>query len=326
MNDVDIKYAHFRRIDLNLLVAFDALLREGHVGRAAARLYIGQPAMSHALARLRELFGDELFIRSGKQMEPTARALALAPQIRSWLLEGASFLLDDDSFDPATAEGLLRISIPDGMEALIVPPLIARLRRAAPGVRLRTQLMDVDQLLSALDDDEVDLVIAAAGLPMRDWHAGQPLLRSGFNYLYSTRQLQLPQPATLADIAAQDHVASSYRGEAASVVDHYFASRGLARRVVLFSGSMIAIGQILREAPLVAIQPAIYTGLYQYAPDIVSATLSDAPALSIPIDLLWHRRNQRQPLHDYVRQQICAIGAELGSQYADSAGMAGQNG
>ena len=87
MNGVDIKHADFRRIDLNLLVALDALLTECHVGRAAERLFIGQPAMSHALTRLRALFDDELLVRTGRQMTPTALARELAPRIRAWLGE-----------------------------------------------------------------------------------------------------------------------------------------------------------------------------------------------------------------------------------------------
>lgn len=312
MNQVDINYADFRRLDLNLLVAFDALLEERHVGRAAERLFIGQPAMSHALARLRALLGDELFVRTGKGMEPTARALELGPRVRAWLAESADLLLHHERFDPAQAEGLIRLSVPDGIEALVLPPLVAMLRVEAPRVRLRVQLLEVDQLLGALDDDEVDIVVAAMALPLRSWHQRLPLMSSAFNYLYAADQVDLPRPASMAQIAACDHVVSSHRGEIASIVDQYFEARGLSRRVVVSSASMIAVSQILKRAPLVSIQPAIYAALHDLS-GLVVEPLRAEPPLALSIDMIWHGRHDQQPLQRYLRGKIADIAAALGS-------------
>src|SRR5574343_893092 len=228
MHDIDINYADFRRLDLNLLVAFDALMSERHVGHAADRLFIGQPAMSHALARLRTLFDDELFVRTGKRMEPTALALTLAPRIRTWLQEGADFLLREDSFDPAHATGLIRLSIPDGLEALILPPLMAVLRAEAPGVGMRVHPLALEHLTTALDDDEVDLALVAVDVPLRRWHQRAEWLRCGFNCIYDPRHVALPASPSLAALAACDHVVSSYRGDATSALDQLFAAHGLS--------------------------------------------------------------------------------------------------
>jgi LysR family transcriptional activator of mexEF-oprN operon len=315
MHQNDIRHADFRRIDLNLLVAFDALMATQHVGQAAERLFIGQPAMSHALARLRVLLDDELFVRSGKRMAPTARALALGPRVRDWLSESAHFLLHEEPFEPALADGIVRVSIPDGLEALILPPLMAALRAEAPGVRVRALLLEVEQLQSALDEDEVDIVVIAATLPLRSWHQQVNLLHSGFNYLYSPAQLSLPQTATLADLAAQSHVVSSHRGEAASVVDHCFEASGLTRHVVVSATSMVAVSRILLQAPLVSVQPALYASLHPHD-GIVVAPLPAEPPLLISVDMLWHRRNARHPLHVHVRGLISEIAARVRSQPA----------
>jgi len=306
MNSIDVNYADFRRLDLNLLVAFDAMLQERHVGRAAERLFIGQPAMSHALARLRTLFDDALFVRTGKRMEPTALALALGPRVRAWLAEGAGFLVRTAGFDATKAEGQVRVSIPDGLEALILPPLMARLRAQAPGIRVKAQLIEVDQLLPALDDDAVDMVVAAVALPLRSWHPRAPLMSSRFNCLYAPEQLTLPRPLSLAALARLDHVVSSHRGDAASVVDHVFATQGLSRHVVASSTSMIAILHMLKQAPLVSIQPAIYSPLYDLS-DMEVVPLRTSPPMVIDIDLVWHSRYQQQPLHAYVRDHIRRI-------------------
>lgn len=306
MHDIDISYADLRKLDLNLLVAFDAMLQERHVGRAAARLFIGQPAMSHALARLRAVLDDELFVRTGKRMEPTARALALGPRVRAWLSEGAGLLLKDEGFDPGLAEGLVRVSIPDGLESLILPRLMATLRAQAPGIRLRTQLLEVEQLQRALDDDELDLAIVGVDLPWRTWHQRERLMRSGFHYIYSPEQISLPRAAGLAHLAGLDHVVSSHRGEAASVVDQCFAAQGLSRRVVASLASMTAVLHTLRQAPLVSIQPAIYADLFKL-PGLVMKPLRTTPPIEITIDMAWHNRHDRQALHQYVREQIMSI-------------------
>ncbi|MBV8047685.1 MAG: LysR family transcriptional regulator [Paludibacterium sp.] len=302
MHDVDFTHGDLRRVDLNLLVAFDALFEARHVSRAAARLHLGQPAMSHALARLREVFHDPLFIRSGSRMEPTARALALAGPIRDWLTLANRILFSAGDFDPARVTASYAIAAPDGLEALLYPALIARLRQRAPGVQLRAQLLEIDQQLAALDRDEVDLLISAAPLMTRDWHGQQLLGESGFVALFSRRQLSLPPKPGLAELAACEQVASSYRGSQAGVVDHLFAEHGLSRRIVAMSASLMATGRILQQAPLISIQPAFYLPLFAALPDLHHLPLD--PALRIQINLIWHRRNDSHPLHRFLREQV----------------------
>lgn len=307
MHYIDINYADFRKLDLNLLVAFDALLTERHVGRAADRLFIGQPAMSHALARLRTLFDDELFVRTGKRMEPTDLALAVGPRVRAWLSEGADFLLREDTFDPAHAEGLIRLSIPDGLEALILPPLMALLRAEAPGIGIRVQPLAVENLLPALDDDAVDLAVVAVDLPLRRWHRRAEWLRCGFNCIYAPAHLQLPASPTLADLAACDHVVSSYRGDATSVLDQLFASHGLNRRVVASLASMASIMGTLRQSPLLTIQPDLYLGRLLDMDGLAVTPLRSDPPIEISVSAVWHHRHDRDPRHRYVRERMSGV-------------------
>jgi LysR family transcriptional activator of mexEF-oprN operon len=110
--------------DLNLLVAFDALMAERNVSRAAAKLGITQPALSHALKRLRMAFNDELFIRTRNSMQPTARAFSLEPSIRSVLDECLSTLINHASFDPASAKRTFKLSMSDGTAAIVLPAIM----------------------------------------------------------------------------------------------------------------------------------------------------------------------------------------------------------
>lgn len=302
MHNIDFSHGDLRRIDLNLLVAFDALIEERHVSRAAARLHIGQPAMSHALGRLREVFGDALFVRSGTRMEPTPRALALAPGIRAWLETACEFLFSERLFDPALASGTFVLSAPDGLEALLLPSLIAELRASSPGIGVRVTLLETGQELAALDRDETELLVSATPLRMREWHSREMLFESGFIALYARRQLTLPAQPTLGDLAAYGHVASSHRGGAASVVDHLFAEHGCARHIVATSASLTATGRILQAAPLISIQPALYLPLFAELPDLAYVPLD--PALCVQVNFIWHRRNDSHPLHLHMRRLL----------------------
>src|SRR5689334_9438196 len=120
-----IDHAHLARLDLNLLVALDALLTERGVTRAAARLGLGQSAMSHNLARLRALFGDELLTRGPEGMRPTPRALALVEPVRTVLSQIQALVSRDEAFDPRTAERSFRLGLPDSTEVLLGPALLA---------------------------------------------------------------------------------------------------------------------------------------------------------------------------------------------------------
>ena len=307
MHDVDINYADFRKLDLNLLVAFDALLTERHVGRAAERLFIGQPAMSHALARLRTLFDDELFVRTGKRMEPTDLALAVGPRVRARSQDGADSLLRDDPSDPAQLATEMSKIVEDGLEALILPSLMALLRTEAPGIGIRVQPLAVENLASALDDDEVDLAVVAVDLPLRNWHRRTEWLRCGFNCIYAPAHLQLPPSPTLADLAACDHVVSSYRGDATSTLDQLFAAHGLSRRVVASLASMASIMGTLRQSPLLTIQPDLQLGHLLDMQGLTSIPLCSNPPVEISIGGVWHHRHDRNARHRYIRERMGSV-------------------
>src|SRR5262249_6370597 len=173
---MDIDAVNLSRIDLNLLVHFDAMLTERNVTRAAARVGIGQSAMSHNLARLRELFGDELLTRGPDGLRLTPRAAALIEPVRTTLTNIQALVATDQAFDPATAVRTFRFGRRDSMEILIMPALLARLREVAPGVQLRLYNFDFSRLLGELDSDELDLAIGYDAFPQGQAHHKRRLL------------------------------------------------------------------------------------------------------------------------------------------------------
>ena len=163
---MDIDHTNLRRLDLNLLVAFDALLSERSVMRAAIRVGLGQSAMSHNLARLRRLFDDELLTRSADGMQPMPLALALADQVRMALQAVQSAVSESGKFNPATADRVFRIGLADSIEVAIMPALVERLQSLAPGVSLRLRPANRTDVIEELDTCQLDLGLAFSSRAM----------------------------------------------------------------------------------------------------------------------------------------------------------------
>src|SRR5262249_8639502 len=149
-----------RRLDLNLLVAFQVLVREKGVSRAAERLFLGQPAMSGALARLREVFQDEILVRTGRGMEPTTKALALYARLEPDLESIRATLFEQRAFDPAPHSRTLHLGMRDWVEAWVVPELVARVQRIAPRVRIAVRASDAQLGGRMLQTEERDLGVS----------------------------------------------------------------------------------------------------------------------------------------------------------------------
>ena len=193
-----IDIANLGRIDLNLLVHLDALLTERSVTKAAACVGIGQSAMSHNLARLRELFGDELLTRGADGMRLTPRAVILREPVRSALAQVEAVVLRDQTFEPATAVRTFRLGLSDSMEILIMPALLARMREIAPGVHFRIHNVDASRLLDDLDADELDLAVAHGPLPQGQLHHKQrTLLTERFVCMFNAEKTGITSPISL---------------------------------------------------------------------------------------------------------------------------------
>lgn len=298
MNMVDIDYAAFRRLDLNLLVAFDALVSEASVSRAAARLFVGQPAMSHALARLRETFGDDILFRDGAGMRPTPRALALAGAVRQVLDDIQHLARGARAFDPAEAEGRVRIALTDPLEALLLPGLVARLRARAPGLILSVLPIPASRQLEQLDAGAVTLVVGHFP-QLREVHEGLVLHESGFSCVFNPALIHVPAGPSLADLAGLPHIHTNYVGEPPGLVDRVFTAQGLSRQVVARSAMPLSIPFVLKRSPLVAILPDMLARMFLAHVDLRFEPLR-IEGLSLPISLVRHRRERSDPLTGFV--------------------------
>lgn len=260
-----LKKTDVSRLDLNLLVLFEVVFEERHVRRAAERLNLSPSAISHGLARLRRMLDDPLFLRTAKGVEPTARAQELAVPVADVLARTRAVIELAAPFDPLTSTRRFRIGAPDAVAAVILPSLLARLRRAAPGIDVSVrQLLPVPGDLSPdrawrgafaeLDDRHLDLAV----IPVDTAPARFRVLRLyEEEFVIAVRDGHpFAGDPTLARYCAMQHLIVSTSGEAHGFVDDSLAPRGLARRVAMTVPNFMLALAALADTDLAAALPA----------------------------------------------------------------------
>ncbi|MDX2237718.1 MAG: LysR family transcriptional regulator [Hyphomonadaceae bacterium] len=242
--------------DLNLLTAFDALMETRSVSKAAVKIGVGQPAMSAALARLRDALGDPLFVRVGGRMEPTARARDLAPKVAQALALIRDSLNAEARFEPGRTERTFTVASTDYTSFVLAPMLAARFTAAAPRATLRLIGYDKDDVGDLLDKGLVDVALGVFR------NAPPHLLRKLLCKERFVGAARANHPAlrdgaiTLEAYLACDHALVSVRRDAIGEIDTLLAARGLARRIALTLPHMASLPAILRATDLLAALPS----------------------------------------------------------------------
>src|SRR5437588_4876561 len=300
-----MKQIDLRRADLNLLVVFQVLLAERHVGRAAKRLALTQSAASHALGRLRDLFGDPLFVRHPKGVEPTTRALALAPAIAD-ILNRAQSVLASPAFDPKLACSFTIATIDLTVPTIIVP-LIEHLRRVAPAIDLRVVPLVREHVVAAFDRQEIDMAILnfpdpptrIARLPaLKDRYVG--IARRGHPGLKGKR-------LTAKAYAALPHLLFSPRGDPKGIIDEPLAQvSGRKRRVVVTVPHILAAPLIVARTDLVTVIAERIARIYASELDLILFE----PPVSLPdftINVLTSAARADDPAIQWLQQQVMHV-------------------
>jgi DNA-binding transcriptional LysR family regulator len=298
------------RRDLNLLVVFQALLTERHVGRAATRLALTPSAASHALRRLRGLFDDPLFVRHPKGIEPTDRALALAPRIAGILDQAGDVLSTSAAFDAASPRSFV-IATVDPTVPTILMPLIERLRAAAPTIDLRIVPLDRQHVVAAFDRQEIDLAIMNfTNPPARIVRT--PVLADRFIGIARRGNPGLADPMTAAAFAALPHLLVSLRGDPTGLLDQPMAALDeLGRRVVVTVPHVLAALFIVASTDLVALVFERIARRFAAALDLVMFE----PPIAIPpftIDLLMSAARANDLALQWLQHELLQVCSENG--------------
>lgn len=292
--------AHLTGLDLNLLVHLDALLAEAHVTRAAQRVGLTQSAMSRSLARLRDALGDPLLVRGGAGLVPTPRAQALTVPLRQHLGAIDALLGDAPAFAPSTARRAFTILMAD-YGALLLPPLLARLRAEAPGIDVFV-LPSIERTGPDLERLEVDLAIGPR-LPSSAAIVWRRLYHEDFVVIARRGHPALRRGLDQRTFLALGHVSISPSGRPGSPVDDLLARKGLARRVALRVPSFLVAPMVVASSDLIGLLPR---SMADHAAKTLPLAIYKAPLPfgGVTMELSWHERQRHDPGHAWFRALV----------------------
>ncbi len=301
---------NWRRLDLNLLVVFDAVMQERNATRAAEKLNMSQPAVSHALGRLRAALGDELFVRTPEGMEPTPQAEHLAPSVRQALADLGAALESNRTFEPQDVSRTFVVSLNNYGALVMAPSLAAVVAREAPLVTLDLRPSGTLAVAERLDRGEIDLALGSTGAPAERF-CDVRLFEDRFACL-----LRQDHPAIgpsgkidVQSLAALSHLEVSSTGEGTGFVDEELARLGLERRVVLRAPLLATIG-ILTQSDMVAVMTERAARAFAFKAPLQVLTLP-FPSPTLPFAMLWHRRQEDHAAHRWLRGVVSRVARAL---------------
>ena len=299
---------NLRSIDLNLLVALDALLSERHVTRASDKVGLSQPAMSNALSRLRGMFADELLVRTATGMKPTPRALELVDPLRQLLRQIERVLESDSGFDPATAQRTFTIRMSDILACMLLPQLVAQ-GRASPGIGYNVLHLPPALTIDALERDEIDLAVSM-GLDHSNAIRSHKLLRDRMVCIMRKAH-PIARKKTIAfdDFIAQEHMKVSMSPTDLRFVDDVLGEMGHQRKIALNVPHWLVVPHVLKQSDLVAVMPG------HLATTLMDNDLKmfDVPFESEPFswNMYWHRRYDQSNANRWLREHVQRVCAAL---------------
>lgn len=297
---------NWRAFDLNLLVVFDAVMQDRSVTRAGQRIGLSQPAMSHALNRLRSLLKDQLFVRTPTGMRPTPRAEQLAALLRQ-ALRDLQRALQPEAFIPATADRRFALAINNYAAVVVAPPLVTAVSTAAPSVQLDLRPSGTLDIIECLDRGDLDLAIGSLD-SFGERFACAQLLEDEFVMVMRRRHPAGGGKLSAKVLAGLTHLDPPI-GENTDFLDAWLTERGLTRRIAL-RAPYLSARAILSRSDLAA------TLSRRIAQEFVRTDrlqIHELPLKSpvVHTTMLWHRRLDNHPAHRWLRDMISAVTKSL---------------
>jgi len=295
-------------IDLNLLRVLNALLDNGSVAGAAKALHLSPPAVSRSLARLRSVIGDPLFVRAGRSLVPTEVALGLREPARQALAAAVAVLTPTPSSDPAKIHRRFVVCADDGVVAALALPLITRVRKTAPGVEIDFVREDSDTI-SRFRAGTIDLRIDAHVDQHHDVES-EVILTDRFVAAVRRDHPLLKGRMTAKRYAEAHHITVSPKGKRNGPIDQALAEVGLAREHVTSVTSFVVAAHLVAATDLVGSLPLSIVALMSRTLPITAVNVP-VPIPAFDVNLMWHQRDQHDPAHQWLRQQIVESFNEL---------------
>lgn len=301
---------NFRTLDLNLLRVFDAVMAERSLTRAAQRLAMTQPAVSHALKRLRETLGEELFVRQAFGMKPTSRAEGLWPEVRA-ALDRLRLVLDPGDYQPDQQEQTFRIAMADATAALVLPPLVAELERLQALANIHVLPLTTRDPRSLLEQGEADFALGYFPGAVAALQAQGVMSAIRQHRLYESEYvcaMRCDHPLAKVELdldryCAAHHLLVSFSGRPHGFVDEALTALGRSRRIMLTVNQFFTAGRIVAQSDLLTVLPASFVEATGYKQRLVERPLP-MPLARVHVDMLWHLRNEERSAQRWMRERL----------------------
>lgn len=301
-----IMFMNIKSLDLNLILAFDAVMRERNVTKAAQSLFMTQPALSNALNRLRHVFKDDLFIRGPKGMRPTSKALELAGAFRSALntIENA---INPAMFDPANSTHEFRVICNDHFVQTALPTLTNIISRTAPNINMRLYPAQGDSY-QRLDDHSIDFGISAYG-QTPDRFRQLTLISDDYVVLMSNdNPLAKKSKLSLVQFCSAPHLLVTLSGDPVGFIDKALKNRGMSRRVALTINQFSSAPEILANTPMLLTLPRKLAEIYtRYLPLTIKDCPLPVPRAYVDTLLIWHNKLSSHPANNWFKETLVSM-------------------
>ena len=306
---------NFRTLDLNLLRVFDAVMAEGSLTRAAERLAMTQPAASHALKRLHEAVGEDLFLRTAHGMRPTLRAQALWPQVRQALAQLQS-ALSPRAFDPTRDCANFNIAMADATAAMLLPQLVGMIESEQALTNIRILPLTTRDPRRLVEDGDADLAVGYFPTAIA------AIVAQGEDTLLRHRQLYASEyvcvmrrdhPLADAELSLDafvqaHHLLVSFSGRPHGFVDQALAVLGRQRRIMLTVNQFATAGSVVARSDLLTVLPREFLPATGAEHRLVQKPLP-LPLAPIDVGMMWHLRKDDDPAHRWLRERLCDAAA-----------------
>jgi DNA-binding transcriptional LysR family regulator len=289
-----------QQFDLNLLTVLDTLLRDGTISQAAKTLGSSQPTVSASLNKLRDIFQDELLVRTSSRMVPTPRALELQEPIRRILCSVQTDVLRAATFDPATERRPYTVTTSDIGETFLLPRLVAIFAKHAPYIDLKSVVIKPQHVEEALESGEIDLAVGYFPDLLRPSTMQQLLFTHGFSCLARVGHPLIGETLTLEAFLAAHHVVVSSEGRSHEIFEEALAKRGLERRCALRIPHFMSVPFVVASSDLIVTVPRVVAVYFSRTSNIRVLE----PPIKVPdfgVRQFWHRRFQNDPRIIWLR-------------------------
>ena len=301
---------HLREVDANLLVTLDALLVDASVTRAAERLGRSASAISHALAKLREIFADELFVRAGQKLVPTAKAMELAPTVHVILAGMESLLRPNKPFDPSETSRDFAVSASEAGELILVQPLRQRLQSLAPSVRVGWLPSHIEENIDALRNGRTHFLIDIEGAALQapDIRVAK-LFDDTLVTLARERHRFVKRKPKADEFAASDHIAVNSL-PAIEFIDRALDAEKLSCNVASRVSSVLVGLLLALNSDALLTLPASLASILQRQFGLIRIKQPLGP-IAFPLRLMWHSSYDRDECHEWVRGEFANLTREM---------------